>query len=59
MESCCSESAVGERSDTGDDGEWICEMLGETQGVPDAGSPRYRGRISKEDSIVRPVMNEE
>ena len=48
MERCCSESAIGERSDTEDDGEWICEMPGETQGVPEAGSPRYRGRISND-----------
>ncbi len=52
MESCFSESAVGERSDTGDDGEWICEMLGETQGVPDAGSPRYRGKISNDNQSI-------
>jgi hypothetical protein len=48
MENCCSESAIGERSDTENDGEWICEMPGETQGVPEAGSPRYRGRISND-----------
>lgn len=48
MGSCCSESVIGERSDTENDGEWICEMLGETKGVPEAVSPRYRGRISNE-----------
>jgi len=47
---CLSEPAFGERSGTNEFKEWSQEMLGELW-VSDAGSSRYRGKISSIYSV--------